>query len=196
MNMIYRIVVVFFLTVLLGNSYASKHQEVFHRSYWQPNYHGQRLSYCMLDGKECGLPVATRYCQIMGYMRADHQIIANNVGKTNYLSTKARCIGWRCNGFKTIRCAGKISPIPPKSYHYRLKRFVFPRYNHYRIDWCYDGTQHCGKRVAHSFCRRMGYMKAQNFTIQKHVGATQAIGNQKLCFGQECNAFAEITCYR
>jgi hypothetical protein len=196
MNKIYRIVVVFFLTVLLGISYAAKKEEIFHRSYWQPYYHGQRLNYCTLDGNECGLAVATQYCKMMGYLHADHQIIANNVGLTNYILTPAHCSGWRCNGFKTIRCVGKMSHIPPKSYYYRLRRFVFPRYNHYRIDWCYDGTHYCGKRSALSFCRRMGYMQARSFTIQKHVAATQAIGNQKLCFGQHCDAFSEITCYR
>jgi hypothetical protein len=189
--------------LLLQNAIAEKPREVFHRSFWQPYYHGERLAYCALDRK-CGLPVATRYCQMMGYARADQQIIANNVGLTNYLATNVpckgplhpQCKGWRCNGFKTIRCAGTIKHKPPKPYHYQLRRYVYPRYNHYRVDWCYDGKTRCGQRVAYSFCRRMGYMQARSYIIQKHVKATQAIGNQKLCFGNECNGFAEINCSR
>lgn len=174
---------------------AAKPSEVFHRSFWQPYYHGERLNYCTFDGK-CGMPVATSYCQMMGYARADQQIIANNVGLSNYLGVHARCIGWRCNGFKTIRCRSDITHKPPKVYHYRFKRFVYPRFNQYRVDWCYDGARNCGKRAAYSFCRRLGYASARNFTIQKHVSATQAIGNQKLCFGPECNGFSKIDCYR
>lgn len=185
------------LAVLMwGSVLGAQRSEIFHRSFWQPYYHGQRLHYCTLDGKECGMPVATKYCQMMGYARADQQVIANNVGRSNYIATLAKCTGWRCNGFKTIRCTSTITHKPPKSYHYQLRRFVFPRYNHYRVDWCYDGQHQCGRRVAYSFCRRMGYMQARNFTVQKNVAATQAIGNQKICFGKQCNAFGEINCYR
>lgn len=170
--------------------------EVFHRSFWQPIFHGERLNYCTMDGK-CGLAVATRYCQMMGYQRADQQIIANNVGLSNYLGfPPVRCVGWRCNGFKTIRCLSVISSKPAKSYHYRMKRFVYPRYNNYRVDWCYDGVHGCGRKAAYSFCRRLGYMTVRTFKQEQHIAATQAIGNQKLCFGIQCNAFSEINCYR
>lgn len=188
------------LLALLGffvsGLFAAKPSETFHRSFWQPYYHGQRLAYCSLDEKECGLAVANHYCQIMGYTRADKQIIANNIGLANYISSTARCTGWRCNGFKTIRCRSKISQKPPKAYHYRLIRFVFPRFNNYRVDWCYDGKSGCGKQAAYSFCRRMGYNNTRHYSIQNHISATQAIGNQKLCFGDACRAFSEIDCFR
>lgn len=182
-----------FLLLPLVN--ATKPSEDFHRSFLQPYYHGQQLNYCTLDGK-CGLSVANRYCRIMGYKRADQHIIANNVGLSNYLDAHARCVGWKCNGFKLIRCVNLIKHKPPSIYYYRLKHFAYPRFNHYRVDWCYDGAHHCGKRAAHSFCRRLGYSTAKKFTIEKHVPATQAIGNQKLCFGPQCNAFSKIDCYR
>lgn len=183
-------------TLCLSQTIFSASSPVFHRSFLQPMYHGQRLNYCMLDGK-CGLPVASRYCQIMGYQRADHQIIANNVGLSNYLGLRpVRCVGWQCNGFKTIRCRGLITHKPPKTYHYRLRRYVFPRFNNYRVDWCYDGKNGCGRKAAYSFCRRLGYMSVKSYKIEKNITATQAIGNQKLCFGKECKAFGEINCYR
>lgn len=196
MTIICRIGIFVSMVVFLCGVCVAKQNETFHRNFWQPDYHGQRLNYCLFDGKTCGLSVATRYCQMMGYVKADHQMIANNVGLTNYLDVAAKCKGWNCNGFKTIRCSAKISNKPPKEYHYRLRRFVYPRYNHYRVDWCYDGARYCGQRVAKSFCRRMGYMNTRRFVIEKQVAATQAIGNQKLCFGNTCNAFKQITCYR
>jgi hypothetical protein len=189
--------IILVLAVLLSvSSYAAKPSTNYHRSFWQPYYLGQRLAYCTFDNQKCGMAVANQYCQIMGYERASKQMIANNIGLTHDIASHARCTGWQCNGFKTIECVSKLTHKPPSSYHYRLRRFVFPRFNNYRVDWCYDGRRQCGKRPAQSFCRRMGYRDARNYRIQKHVAATQAIGNEKLCFGQECNAFDVIDCYR
>lgn len=185
-----------FLAFFVPGLHAAKASDAYHRSFWQPWYHGQRLAYCSVDGKECGMAVANRYCKMMGYARADKQIIANNIGLTNYIDSPAHCRGWRCNGFKLIDCRANISHKPPKAWHYRLRRFVFPRYNNYRVDWCYDGKTQCGRKAAFSFCRRLGYMSVRHYRIQEHVAATQAIGNQKLCFGSSCNAFREIDCFR
>lgn len=188
---------VFLVWALLGCVLAiAKPNETYHRSFWQPEYHGQLLNYCTIKGSQCGMPVATQFCKMMGYKKASQATIANNVGLTHFIDASARCVGFQCNGFKTIECTGIISDNPPKPWHYRFKRFVFPRYNHYRVDWCYDGKNGCGQRAAFSFCRRMGYMDVKQYTIQKQVVATQAIGNQKLCFGANCNAFAKINCYR
>ncbi|KTC81342.1 hypothetical protein [Legionella brunensis] len=181
--------------LLLSNLSMGARSNDFYRNFWMPKYHGERLNYCMLDGK-CGSVVANRYCRLMGYERADQQIIDNNVGLTNYLFCNLRCKGWHCNGFKTIRCVSNMSHNPPKAYHYRLRRFVYPRFNNYRVDWCYDGHRGCGRKAAFSFCRRMGYLDVRRFSIQKHIAATKAIGNQKLCFGVLCNAFESIDCNR
>lgn len=197
MTFFYRMLVVYALTLLMvGNISAAAHGDNYYRNFWLPTYHGERLNYCTLDGKECGLRLATRYCQMMGYAYADQQVIDYNVGLTNFIFSAAKCKGWRCNSFKTIRCVANMSHKPPRSYHYRLRRFVYPRYNNYRVDWCYDGQRGCGQKAAHSFCRRMGYLDSRRYAIQKHVAATKAIGNQKLCFGIQCNAFDYINCYR
>ena len=123
-------------------------------------------------------------------------VIAKRWGMTHYLGTSIRCTGWTCSGFKLIRCVAKTTHQPPKAYHYRSRSFVFPRFNHYRVDWCYKAGQGCGQRAAYSFCRRMGYAKVSVYNKEEHVLATRAIGDQKLCFGSLCTGFGNITCYR
>ncbi len=39
-------------------------------------------------------------------------------------------------------------------------------------------------------------MNAELYKKQENVQATKAIGNQKLCFGDQCRGFSSITCYR
>lgn len=192
-----RIAALFMVSLLLiANASAANPVNNFYRSFWLPTYHGLRLNYCTIDGKECGLAVATRYCQMVGYEHADQQIIDYNVGLTNIIATPAHCKGWRCNGFKTIRCVANLKHNPPRAYHYRQRKFVYPRYEHYRVAWCYDGQRGCGKRAAFSFCRRMGYLQANHYVMEQGITATKAIGNQKLCFGPACQAFKLISCYR
>ena len=176
-------------------AHATQNKSAFYRNYWHPLYHGKRLNYCSLDGK-CGIAVASAYCRIMGYEGASQEIIANNVGETRLLEGAAYCKGWECNGFKTIRCTGRFVHTPPLATYYRLRRYVYPRFNHYRVDWCYDGQKGCGRKAAFSFCRRMGYTDVRQYRMQTQVGAAEALGNQKLCFGNACKGFANIDCYR
>lgn len=181
---------------LIGQANVKHLEHKFYRNFWSPTYHIQRLNYCSLDGKECGLAIANKYCQTLGYEKADEAIIDYNVGLTHYFMSSAKCKGWGCNGFTLITCVGKFSDHLAKNYYYRAQRFVFPRFDHYRIDWCYKNGQGCGQRAAYSFCRRMGYMNAQYYKKQEHVAATKALGNKKLCFGENCSGFSSITCYR
>lgn len=189
-----------FFTVLfmifLGNVHAETNQNKAFRNFWHPTFLGERLDYCDLDGKDCGKTVANRYCKILGYDYSNQSVIAYNVGLTNYLGTNARCTGWRCNGFMTIGCALNLSHIPPKSYHYREKRFVYPRFRDYRVDWCYQQNSQCGLRAANSFCSRMGFIQAKHFEKETQVSATKTIGSQELCFGNQCNSFKMILCSR
>lgn len=188
--------VIAMLVLTMNTVHASTNKDAIYRNFWLPNYHGQRLNYCALDRKDCGLAIANRYCHLMGYAYADQQTIDYNVGQTAFLSTNAHCRGWRCNGFKTIRCVSTMSHNPAKPYYYRSKRFVYPRFNHERVAWCYDGQKGCGQRAAVSFCRRLGYLASPRFVVEKKVAATKAIGNQKRCFGKHCRAFEYIDCYR
>jgi hypothetical protein len=188
-------------TTLLGllsvaGVHAAGKADEYYRNFWHPLYNGERLSYCKADESACGQKVASRYCQMLGYDYADQHIIAYNIDQTNFIDSDEHCKGWQCNGFMTIRCVGKISHTPPQPYYYRSQRFVYPRFNNFRVDWCYEKHGKCGQQTADSFCKRMGYMRAQEYAKQVHVASTKALGDEELCFGKECAGFSSITCYR
>ena len=186
----------FLLTLWAVAANATPPSKTFHRSFWSPTYHMQRLSYCTRDGRECGLPVATQYCKLLGYEASDKALIEYNVGLTHYFPTGACCKGCRCHGFQLIRCKGPISHKPASRYYYRSMRFDLPRFEGSRVDWCYDKEKGCGQRAAYSFCRRMGYSKAAAYQHQPHVPVTRTIGSKRLCMGKVCQGFRYITCYR
>lgn len=196
MTLFCRMLICALALLMINNSCAADRSTKFYRNFWLPTYHGERLNYCTVENKECGKPVATRYCRMMGYSYSDHYVIDYNVGLTNYIAIGAVCKGWLCNGFKTIRCVSHLRHKPPRPYHYRLRKYVYPYFDLYRVAWCYDGRRGCGRLAAFSFCRRMGYLTTRRFAIEESVAATKAVGNQKLCFGRTCNAFKYITCYR
>lgn len=195
-NFRYLLALAFLMCSFLSNSATIERKNKVFRNFWHPSYNAERLDYCTLDGKDCGKVVADQYCRFLGYEYSNQSLIAHNVGLTHYISSRAQCKGWRCNGFVTIGCVKHFSYSPPKPYHYREKRYVAPRYDHFRVDWCYEQQTGCGQQAAHSFCNRMGFMRAQNFIKESHVGATKTIGSQELCFGNQCNAFKMIVCYR
>jgi hypothetical protein len=182
---------------LIGTAQAHDvHNHTRYRNYWTPMYHGLPVAYCLNDGTTCGMQVATRYCQWMGYQRADHIRAAYNLGHTRFFGSRLPCKHWQCSGFKTIRCVGRIHHHPPPSYVFRKKRFPVPRYMGQRIDWCAGNGRGCGYKAAYSFCRRIGYTKTIGFARANHVGTTAAIDNQRVCAGLECVGFQYIDCYR
>lgn len=197
MPLVYHPILILLMSICLtSHANAIPREQQFSRDLWYPTYLVKRLNYCTLDGKECGRSLATRYCKLLGYERASQEIIDHNVGLTSYFLTHAQCKGWRCDGFKLITCAGDFSHKLEKDYYYRFKRFVFPRFDHYRVAWCYKNGHGCGQQVAYSYCRRLGYRRSQGYKKQIEVPATKALGDQELCFGKTCNGFREITCYR
>lgn len=170
--------------------------QYYHRDFWATAYHGGRLSYCMFDGVTCGMKVANQYCHLMGYEKASRAVIEYNVGLTNYLASNSSCRGWGCHGFNLIECSNKIIHKPEAPYYYRLKKFAFPRFEHYRVDWCLEKNKHCGRSTAYSFCRRLGYMKEKSYKKETGLPATKTLGTHELCFGSKCSGFKEIICYR
>ena len=188
-------VLIFLLTSLGLHAKTHLPNKAF-RSFWHPMFISERLDYCTLDGKECGKKEANRYCQMLGYEASSQSTIAYNVGLTNYISSRAQCKGWRCNGFMVINCTVGLSHKPPQPYHYSEKKFAYPRYNQYRVDWCYNKVKGCGQKAANSFCSRMGYIKAKQFIRETTIPATKTIGSQELCFGNRCDAFKLIICSR
>ncbi|MFT4059984.1 MAG: hypothetical protein QM652_10600 [Legionella sp.] len=192
----YLVIFIFLLCTFSIHANSSNQQNKTFRSFWHPKYHGERLAYCTPDGKKCGKAIANHYCKMMGYQHVHQQVIAHNVGLTNYISTRARCKGWQCDGFMTISCITTLPHMPPKPYHYREQNFPDPRFNHYRVAWCYNRKQDCGSPAANAFCRHLGFMNAKHFVKENQVGATRTIGSEELCFGNECQAFKIIVCYR
>lgn len=175
----------------------------YYRDFWSPRYHGELLNYCLVTQNACGIEVADKYCVIMGYQKATKSLIANNVGLTKYLDgcnfcgkSKRICKGWNCNGFKLIRCANNVEHFPVQAYAYRERTYVLPRVEKYRIDWCYENGKGCGKKVANSFCRRLGFARAINYKQDIAVYASREIGDGRLCFGDSCKGFSSVTCYR
>lgn len=189
-----RILLFTVLFTLIAHLNAAKPKTQVIRNFWHPLFQGNRLAYC--DKSVCGKPVADEYCRIMGYEYSAHHIIAYNVGLTHFLSDRMRCTGWRCHGFINISCATHSQHNPPKTYHYRQRKFVVPRVNDYRVDWCYKRHHDCGARAANAFCIYQGYLKAIHFTQECEVQATKTIGSQELCFGDECDGFESIVCFR
>lgn len=192
----YFFAVFLFSGVLYGNADGLEQAQNNYRTFWYPMYPNGRLDYCTRDDQTCGKPVANRYCQMMGYQRADEEVIDYNVGKTYDLSSSKRCRGWHCNGFMKIRCVSSLRHQPVAEYYYREKQFDCPMFNQSRVAWCYDNSTGCGRRAAHSFCRRMGYARSTRYVIEHQVTETRALGNHRLCLGGTCDAFKRITCYR
>ncbi len=180
----------------LASVWAKSSEDYYYRDFWKPKYHAEYLSYCSCDGSKCGKTVANQYCQQMGYQKASRAIKYPNVGIANYINEKGQCKGWECNGFQVIRCQGKLDTTPPKPYHYRYKQFNYPRMSNYRVAWCYRTGTDCGREAAQSFCRRLGYLKASSFTMDKSVKATKSLGDHALCFGDDCAGFDKIVCFR
>ncbi|MCH9756436.1 MAG: hypothetical protein K0U37_04495 [Gammaproteobacteria bacterium] len=169
---------------------------VGYRDFFYPQYHGMRLSYCSNDHKVCGSQLASKFCETMGYNRASKVMIDHNVGLTRYLATDLQCQGWKCDGFKLIVCEESLKKEPVPIYYYRLQDFMFPRFENYRVAWCYKDKRGCGKRAADAFCRHQGYRRSKGYERSTEVAATRTVGSGALCFGQACTGFNRITCYR
>ena len=188
--------VLFSLLCCSNFSFAASDEKEAFRDFWYPVYHGMRLSYCSEDQNKCGLPLASEYCQLMGYEKASEERIEHNVGLTRYPASTNQCQGWRCDGFMFISCERDLKEATPPLYYYRSHDFVLPRFKNYRVDWCYKDNKGCGSRAANAFCRQQGYRRATAYEKQAQIPATQTMGDQALCFGKACNGFSHITCYR
>lgn len=167
-----------------------------YRDFFYPKYHGLRLSYCTPDKKSCGLDVASNYCALLGYDKAEKIMMDHNVGLTRYLGTNLQCKGWRCDAFKLITCKESLVQKPTPVYYYRMRDFMLPRFENYRVDWCYEDKKGCGRRAANAFCRQLGYARSKGYEKSTTIAATRTIGSGALCFGPNCNGFERITCYR
>lgn len=168
-----------------------------YRDFFYPKFDAMRLAYCNQDRSVCGKEIANKYCKIMGYDKAGKIRKEHNVGLTKYAGTQLQCKGWKCDGFKWITCIESLEQKPTAVYYYRYRAFEAPRFDNYRVAWCYkDKRKGCGQRAATAFCRHMGYKKARGIVKDNKIAATRSLGDGTLCFGASCNGFRHITCYR
>lgn len=179
----------------LASVSAKEIQDEYYRDFWDPTYHLLRVNYCTIDNKLCGRALADAYCKRRGYTKVIDERIAHNVGVTNYFASKMQCKGC-CDSFEYIRCAGNIKHKPPHEYWYRYKKFIAPVYDNERIDWCYQTGKGCAEKAAFSFCRRMGYARADSYKKCTNLPRTRMLGSKKICSNGNCQGFAEIVCYR
>lgn len=77
------------------------------------------------------------------------------------------------------------------------KTFANPKYNGYRLDWCYTEATGCGAPAAKAFCVGKGYPLVKSYGQAADIGTftkTRIIGNNHLCSGNFCDGFSFITC--
>jgi len=69
-------------------------------------------------------------------------------------------------------------------------------HNGYRLDWCLNWTQGCGKPAADEFCRQNGYASASDWDIDHDIMVpTAVIGNSgQICDASFCDGFDFIYC--
>jgi hypothetical protein len=76
-----------------------------------------------------------------------------------------------------------------------FKTFRNPRYQGFRLDWCWTWAKHCGHKTANEFCRRQGYRRAVNWKAPViEISPTKMMGSGQLCTIGRCGSFEWITC--
>ena len=160
-------------TILSTTVHAQINKDQYYRSFWTPVFKGTRLDYCNSENHVCGLPIADRFCKIMGYESAAQAKIDYNVGFTRHLDNAAICNGWNCYGWRLIRCKSSFKNMNKKI---RKRVFYYPRMYWARVDYCYMKGHDCGKRAAYAFCRSMSYERVKSFKKQSNVLSTCTLG--------------------
>ena len=131
------LVVVTIGTLSLSNLLFAKERNLaYYKDFWNPKFDGELLNYCTHKTHDCGLTVANRYCQLMGYTNSQKFTIEHNVGLANYIDENSKCQkyckGFDCDGFKLIRCTNKIDRSSYEIGYLAKRTFVLPRFNKYR----------------------------------------------------------------
>lgn len=77
------------------------------RVFVKPRWQGAVLDWCLTWGRNCGRPVADRYCRIRGFTRSAGYGQWTNIGHihpTRIITTGQICNQRFCDGFSFIRC--------------------------------------------------------------------------------------------
>lgn len=79
----------------------------------------------------------------------------------------------------------------------KAANFAYPNWNGYRLDWCANFEQGCGKPAADLFCKKHGYPNATSFQIQPMMNVpTMTVGQNAICNPavHRCDSFTYINC--
>ena len=166
-----------------------------YKNFWNPQVKNLPLAACFLTKPGCGLAVANEYCKFLEYDYAKSFKITPNVGLTHFFDQTAKCQGWYCDSLSLIECVKKF-PKVNELYKYKYRNFDYPRYENHRVAWCLEKDKNCGKEVAYSFCRRMGYLNVLKFSKDSPLANTRYMANGGLCYGENCEGFKNISCLR
>jgi hypothetical protein len=77
-------------------------------------------------------------------------------------------------------------------------KYRSPRWNDYRLDWCFKWGTECGKPAADNFCMRRRWTGARDFEADPNIGASEATmvsSSNQVCDQSTCTGFKYITCY-
>jgi len=81
--------------------------------------------------------------------------------------------------------------VPKKA----IKRFDYPTWQGYRLDWCREYASNCGQGAADAFCKKMGYSRAVSFKGPDMApNKTKCVGSGQTCEGDLCGGFYYIDC--
>ncbi len=78
------------------------------KTFWKPNWGGDRLDWCLNWGTGCGKPAADKFCQSKGFAKAVQFPIDPDIGlahRTRLITTGAVCDQAFCDGFKQVTCS-------------------------------------------------------------------------------------------
>ena len=76
----------------------------------------------------------------------------------------------------------------------QTKKFVNPKYNGLRLDWCYSWGAQCGAYAAKFFCKTKGYPLLKAWGKAENIGKTRVISTNQVCNDPGCDGFTSITC--
>jgi len=163
--------------------------------YRKPRWKDERLDWCFVWGKDCGQPAADHFCRRRRFSGAKDFRAEANVGAyepTRVAGTDQVCNQPWCTGFEYITCFG---PLPPDQV------FGNPTLDNrdgktYRLDWCLNWQNDCGKPAADAYCRANGFPESIYYQADPGVGTqpTMLIGTGQICNASFCTAFQIITC--
>jgi predicted SPOUT superfamily RNA methylase MTH1 len=176
--------------LFLSLSHQGEASQTAIQTYNNPKYLGYSLDWCKTFARDCGKPAADMFCQKEGHLNALDFAKKKSTVETITVQNHAICNPQHhgCDSFSHIKCKQKI-----------IKPTLFPKptYRGYRLDWCYEFGNKCGKPAADAFCQSKGFSMAHSFEIDAAVKSQTMIpSNNAICNPdiRHCDSFKIIQC--